>query len=453
MGILKRFFFILVLCLSTQVHAEQTEADYVHSIDFIEKLNRKYPELLWLTGHSISNTQENKSLSSSQSWSEKIFDKHYPEYDRSILSIISLHLIRIGDYNAYKYFIKSQPLGKKLRFQNFQKLNMKVQELQKWDPKIIEALETALVLRDVGKTSIAHKKIKDVNLTEPDHDLFYAKVIKKYAHIFPSFNALSLRHQALLKKEANIIHYGHFSHLEGGPEMLTKIEKSNLISKQPWIFDFNLLIHLCDVAGASGHLYPLGAREMNEETFQIKHLMRKSVLQLKYKSRQDVLKYFIDERAKWIDQPLTSSSDYIIVRTAAMLRITTPEYTTKFNKAFAQLSQEQKNLILEEFYPLTERDSATPTYVPAVLLNIFHNHSLSSREKQRIKFLFHHGLPFIATVLHEFRHNHANIPYNKNLTLNFNEIARIAREDPLQLKTRDYQIEEDGTVIIPHQKI
>ena len=176
-------------------------------------------------------------------------------------------------------------------------------------------------------------------------------------------------------------------------------------------------------------------------------------MQLKYKSRQEVLKYYLSERGKWIDQPLNSTRDYTLVRIASLMRVVTPEYTKRFNTEFSKLSQDNKNLILEEFYPLTERKDRTATYIPATLLNLLSNKDISKKEKNRIKFVFKEGLPFIATVLHEFRHDQANIPYDKNITLNFNEIAKIAKEDPMKLKTRDYTILKSGIVTIPNERI
>jgi len=85
--------------------------------------------------------------------------------------------------------------------------------------QMAQAMETALVLGDIGKSEKARTVFKPYGVTSPDHDDFYGsamQVVKDQPHLCPSFSKLPIAGQKLLLEVANLAHYGHIAHLEGG---------------------------------------------------------------------------------------------------------------------------------------------------------------------------------------------------------------------------------------------
>jgi len=52
-----------------------------------------YPELEWLLDKSVQQTQEGKSEQFEHSWSKQLTGQHYPEFERTMLSMVCLYLL------------------------------------------------------------------------------------------------------------------------------------------------------------------------------------------------------------------------------------------------------------------------------------------------------------------------------------------------------------------------
>lgn len=92
-----------------------------------------------------------------------------------------------------------------------------------------------------------------------------------------------------------------------------------------------------------------------------------------------------------------------------------------------------------------EELARTPTYMPAVLVNLANNQSLGSSKEERISQAVVLGLPFIARVLETHKQHVALSLADPNIPLNFNRAAGIAKTNPSALNGM-YSIDPEGNV-------
>lgn len=89
----------------------------------------------------------------------------------------------------------------------------------------------------------------------------------------------------------------------------------------------------------------------------------------------------------------------------------------------------------------------TPTYMPAVLVNLANNPSLGSSKEERISQTVILGLPFIARVLETHKQHLASLKVDSAIPLNFNKAAGVAKTNPSALNGK-YTIDAEGNVCV-----
>jgi len=175
------------------------------------------------------------------------------------MKLHSLRLILDGSDIAYKIFTKDQPEKSRLSFESFQTLHLQGKKIleSKWgglsSQEIEQAMNTALVIRDLGKSEKARELFSPYGAKAPDHGDFHAEVIQvleKHPELCPSFVKLPLAARKLLLKTINL----HISHIELNANMFCKLQKNITASTDPIALSFDLFVHTCDVAGTLGHL-------------------------------------------------------------------------------------------------------------------------------------------------------------------------------------------------------
>ncbi|MDP3372164.1 MAG: hypothetical protein Q8S21_04660 [Candidatus Paracaedibacteraceae bacterium] len=417
---------------------------------WVENKIKEYPELEWLLSDAVQHTQEGKSeqYKYEHSWSKKLKGKHYPEFERTILSIVSLHLIVNGSDQAYKRFTSLQPQKDKLSLVSFKRLHEFANSIIENDLHFLQTLEVNLILGDMGKTQTARLKAKKYGIIESDHDIFLDACLKKCPGIFPTFLSISDKAKKILKKVNGLVHFGHVTHVEGGPEILTKLKQSGTLDKDLKEFDFEILTHICDVSGARGHEDNSGSKVLTENTFKSIESVKEAIHFLKEHSEKEAMEHYIHARANLLGLD-KNKQIYILARIGSMLRLFSKEEGKALKDAYASLSFDQKMLLQEELDPLTYRTERTPTYVPALLVNLS-----STLEKQgltryqAIQECITKGSVFIAQVLRAYRTGKTNVPYNPQLTLNFNKAAGQVRDNPALLNNISFKIDSDLNVII-----
>lgn len=407
-----------------------------------------YPELRWLLAEDVQHTQEGQSTASEQSWSQKLIGMHHPEFERTILSMVCLYLIADGTEEAYTRFTMLQPDSEKLSKNSFKRLHQFADEVLSAHPDQLKALEINLLLGDLGKTQEARKHAARFNISEPDHDLFLDQCLTHCSQIFPTFPHLSNDTQKKIREVTGLVHFGHLTHVEGGPEMLTKLKQSGILKEDPKGFDFETLTHICDVSAARGQEDNRGSKVMTENVFRALEAVKDMFHVLSAHTETDALKHYLKTRAEWLGF-IGKDEELLLARLGSEMRLFFPEEGKALKLAYEDLPQEQKKLLHQELDPFTVRKDRTPTYVPAFLVNFLSTCSKQGLSKEEsVGRCMREGVTFIGHVLHQYRQGHANQPYNPELTLNFNKAAGQARENTTLLKSATFAINPEGSVEI-----
>jgi HAD superfamily hydrolase (TIGR01509 family) len=423
---------------------------------WVEKCVQRHPEILWLADASVRKTEEGKE-SLEGTYSEQFFGRKYVEFDRTIMTLYCLKLILNGSDNSYHAFTAAQPAEAKLTRESFHVLHLQGLSLlkSKWkgmsELQIAHAMETALVLGDIGKSEKARGIFKPYGAAAPDQDDFYGEamhIMQSHPELCSSFARLPSLAKKLLIKVANLAHYGHVTHLEGGAGMFSKLKKSQIPMLDPIALSFDLFIHTCDVAGALGHVDSHSSLAYNELTHIALQAMGKAVRILSdpQKDEWDAYNAYLETRASWLGLDAGEQPDRILARIGAMLRLFTPEEGKILREAMSEFDDDMRNCIMMQLDVQREDQIVkTPTYVPALLVNLSNNVDLGTAKEERLFKAVALGLPFIARVLKQYREMLAEGKIDPDIPLNFNKVAGIAKSLPERLRD-DFFIDQEGNV-------
>ncbi len=254
----------------TRVVDKQPIAPLVVSMDWLKEACDRYPEMQWLADDNVFRSEENVAIESDQSYSLCLYKKYYPEFDRTALSLKAFKTFYKGDYKEYLLFTYKQDPIFRLSYKTFKEIQHFFQttlgSLKDLDEKgKIELMECLILFCDLGKSSIAQNLATEIGICEPNHNLFFSRVIQKRPDLFPSYahlSTLAKQHLIALAKQPQ---FGYMTHFEGGIELFQRLEESNFLD-EPELVNFAFMAHICDVAGAQGHVEPTSSINYNEKT-------------------------------------------------------------------------------------------------------------------------------------------------------------------------------------------
>ncbi len=468
-----RIGLIVVLALlgvSADAYAESTPSSVLSQqmgpvvkakavgIDWVRLCLKEYPEILWLAEEGVRVTEEGRATLQG-SYSELLFGKKFIEFDRTIMTLHCLRLVLHGGEDAYQQFVKAQPKNSKLSRNSFDILHKqglilmqsRFQGMTEWE--MVQAMEAALVLGDIGKSEKARSIFKPYGAKAPDHDDFHEEVIEilqENPHLSPTFARLAQGAKELISKTANLAHYGHITHLEGGPGMFSKLQQNEAVKNCPILIPFSYFVYLFDVAGALGHVNNQSSLVYTESThFAISEVFKSCrVLENSSKTEKDAYDTYLAVRARCLGMDIQNPTDCVLTRVGAMLRLFTVEEGAYLKQAFSRLSKAEQDQIVKQLSFIEgEELDRTPTYMPAVLVNLANNPQLAASERERLSQAVALGLPFIARVLQEHKENLRNPKADPTVPLCFNQIAGIAKKAPYALKGK-FCIDSEGNVCV-----
>ncbi len=437
-----------LLWISTNIFV--TTDPSIGSESWVHEKIKAYPEISWLGGEGVRQThdmQKGASEGDLKSPSFRLYGKKYPEFDRTILSLMCLNWFVKGDEDAYKAFTSAQKEPDKLSYESFSNLSKLYDKLISSGVPL-EDFEIALVLGDTGKTETARAYFKEI--TASDHDEFLKEALQRDAALFPSFKKLTPWGQEILPQISGIVHFGHFLHLEGGVEMLIPLLESHIIEQDPKALEFDFLVHIADVSGAGGHINPTCSIVMTENVYKALMAIDASLDLLKKEGTtvQDVLENYIKIRALWIDLKAKTAEERFLTRLGAMIRLYEKEDGQILKNAFKKIDPTQQTLFVQMFDPLSpDLPNITPTYIPAVFANLYNNKSLEDSKEERLSKTLELGLPFVARVLKMYQDHLLDGKMNIMDPLNFNDMARVAKEYPEALASISVFIDPENNVM------
>ncbi|MBX9744042.1 MAG: hypothetical protein K2X08_02390, partial [Chlamydiales bacterium] len=116
-------------------------------------------------------------------------------------------------------------------------------------------------------------------------------------------------------------------------------------------------------------------------------------------------------------------------------------------KAIAELDPAMQSRIAAQLDVQLKESGRTPTYMPAVLVNLANNPELGAAKEERLSKAITIGLPFITRVLEQHRELMAKGEIDSTIPLNFNAVAGVAKNSPYSLKG-EFTINQEGSVLM-----
>lgn len=414
----------------------------------VSQILESYDELTWLANGQVKKTEEGIDLKQSKTYSEQLFQEKFPEFDRTMTSLVCLELVIQGGDVAYQQFTAQQNSAEKLSRDSFNDFHNTAIKLLQSHPQLAadtlhHAMQVALLFGDMGKTPHARILANQRGIDAVDHDDFIEAVLHHCPDIFPTWKTLAPAAQELLREATGLAHFGHIYHLEGGVSMFHALKERDILNRDPFVFEFAYFIHCCDVSAALGHLDSTGSRTVDQNTYQMLMAVKDSCMQLKTENETAAYKHLLNRRAEYMNFDTTEPLERVLTRVGAMLRIFSAQEGQVLRDALQQLSQEDVKLIAEELDDISL--PRTPTYVPAVLLNLSNHSSLGASRQERLQKAVTIGLPFIAAVLKQYRLNSDEHTVHP---LNFNPIAGYVKTHPENLAHCEFAIDAEGMVSV-----
>lgn len=449
-----RIFHLVFLCvclLLIGMKPKQKERDAVeaiqsmgYSLGWIKRLVEEYPEIEWLADQKVHITQESVGVVSGYSPSYILYKRFYPEFDRTVLTLKSFEVFYKGTYRDYLFFTHKQDPQFRLKYATFREMQKffrsTFEKLEIRSEKEIEKLLCCYILfSDLGKTKTARGLASKKGIKEKNLDLFFSKIASNCPEIFPSFHALNEKSRKMLVRLAKQNHFGHIAHFEGGVELFSEMENSDFL-KDRLLMDLAFIGHICDVAGAQGHVEPCTSINYNEKTHQLLLDVKEACENIPLMGSSKAWDCFLEKRAKALEIGLEGNLNPIILRIGSMMRFTTPYEAQLLKSALFKLDP----IELESVHDAFVWDSRVLVkYIPAVLLNLVHNPSLGQNLSDRIEQTVFLGLPFLAKSM-----NQVKSQKTPQEALNFNPIAKIAKENPQELSNKRVCIDHKGIVTV-----
>lgn len=441
------FNLVTIVCSVFLIQFTQLYADFSAADNYSQ-----YPELHWLASEAVQITQENRAKPTQDAYSIQVAGALYPELDRTLLSLKCLEWFWNGTKTDYEAFIQDQPQPQ-LTWESFSAIHEHLMHLSQDLPnfteeQLHEALKVSIVIGDLGKSIPFKQKMEKFGIHAEDHDVFLEEVMHQSEALkdLPSFQKLPLQSQQLIQDASGVGHFGHMSHLEGGPKIFSELKE--FLKKEHAVaqLKFEYLSYLMDTASAAGHVTQKSSLVFNENVYQVHSVLWNSILLLPTHSEEEVYADYLKKRGEWVGvKDINTPFNFLVARAACLMRLYTPEQGSALSAALKGLPESQLANIRSYFYIDLPKYSqsllakeATPTYMPAVLVNLINNPSLGNTQLERIQKAVALGLTSLATVLLDWR---GSPDYNPDLVICFNPIAKVAKETPEKLTSDHFAID------------
>ncbi|UNM06390.1 MAG: hypothetical protein H6925_01325 [Holosporaceae bacterium] len=409
------------------------------TLQFARSLVGKYEEVNWLLDRRVNATLQGEKGVPENSWSVQITrekegnGRHCIEFERTVHSVLCLHVFNQGGDAAYSWFVQNQkthPLTRK----NFDKISALVQEVvSKYG---LDLIETNLILGDLGKTPKARDLAAPHGVTEGDHDIFLAKCLEHCPDIFPTYVKLGAEQKDIIQKYAGLVHFGHLWHVEGTAIKMLSHLKETGVMKDASDFDFEYVTHICDIAAVLAHVSQNGSLILTDDAFETMEEAMETVRALAGMAPNKALQIYLNLRAKRIglDGIQDVATRNVLARLAAMMRLRVRDDALGKELLAAWESMPNKEQVLQVLDPMSEDTTPTPTYVPAVLENMRNALSKHMAPQDTLNAAIGTALPWMVKVIEAYKEGKGTT-YPDELTLNFNPIGGVVRDAPHALDT------------------
>lgn len=429
---------------------------------------QSYPELAILANSKTAATSEGVTSNDDiNSWTYFLIkaglleytDQKYIELERTLHSVVCLHLIVDGSKLAYNYWTQQQQLAV-LNSDSFKKLYNLARHFES-NSETLKVIEASLVYSDLGKS----EEIKQLGIKEgliiDDHDefmeAFYNSSAEVRKKIIPSFELLpdKIKQRVIELNTCMPIHWGYFLQLEGGQHMFAKLLNGKTITSE--ILKSNFLINICDISGALAHVMPLGSLTFNQNVWSGFQMVLETIEQfLMHKNAAKAYLDLMQAKANCLGYLLDSDNDEnlsILTRLSFFMRLYSKKDGELLKKYADTIWSKEESLLIKKVFGINSGINTWkyhPTYMPAVLLNLFNSTSeISDKYKRALS-----GVVVLAKIIDRYQ----KLGYhNTESSLCFNKLASQAKSNPEwfseKFETSQINWDDPKNLIIDHSKI
>ncbi|RMZ86869.1 hypothetical protein DV736_g5903, partial [Chaetothyriales sp. CBS 134916] len=322
--------------------------------------------------------------------SKELFGKGFGEINRTLVGVLALRWIWNDDYG---HFIQGQQESLRLQPASFAWLRRYFQKNVKTQDDLL-ALIIAMIINDVGKDpTLASDYLKQTGVGLPDqnHDSLLYEAAN--AGIIPCLGLLAeeQKRDLLLGLElGSELNAGQLAQAESVPISLEFLQS---MKGREHAFEMKFMEQILDVAGALGHKYPYGAKNLIQpvfDAFQTVHEVSRKIISGELDLRQgydEVLKKrgLLLETIGFRRLSVSDDEQRALLRLLTMGRTADVQQAELFQQAFQELDRGNKDKLVMglNIDGNVNEKAVLPYYMPAVLSDVLETTKDSSEEEKR----------------------------------------------------------------------
>ena len=323
--------------------------------------------------------------------SQQLYGQDYIEVNRTVLGMLALKWLMVGDHGDYNAFTCQQAPVVKLRPESFEKLRRLFQEgLQ--DSKDIYALLVAMVVNDLGKDpDLSEDVIAGTGDSKQNHDMIvYAAAQANMIPLLDDFDAARKADLILGLQFGSGLNAAQLAQAENVP---ANLKGALLMKGHDKAFSIKYMELLLDVAGADGHLDARGAKAMIEPVFQ-SFMTTRQVLQDIVAGKCDLRTGYdqvLTHRQKMLEKDgfktlsVTVPLERALLRLLTMSRTASKHQADQISQAFYSLPNSTQRALVDGLSVDGYNDGTAilPYYIPALFAETIRN-TAKSNDKQQV---------------------------------------------------------------------
>lgn len=194
-----------------------------------------------------------------------LFHENYDEVNRTLVGLLSLRWIHLGDYEN---FARSQSSEVRLTKESFLWIRQFYQQAIV-DSDALYALITSIIINDLGKDpqlASDYQKATGIDVSNSNHDAILLKACE--AGLVDSLEKLPDQYKSDIVRAIELgatFNFGQLAQAENAPVCLSGLLQ---MKESPRSFQLRFMEQLLDIAGAAGHIDWTCAKKLTQPIFE-----------------------------------------------------------------------------------------------------------------------------------------------------------------------------------------
>ena len=304
-----------------------------------------------------------------------VFHENYDEVNRTLVGLLSLRWIHLGDYEN---FVRSQSSEVRLTKESFLWIRQFYQQAIV-DSDALYALITSIIINDLGKDpqlASDYQKATGIDISNSNHDAILLKACE--ACLVDSLEKLPDQYKSDIVRAIELgatFNFGQLAQAENAPVCLSGLLQ---MKESPRSFQLRFMEQLLDIAGAAGHMDWTCAKKLTQPIFESYRNV--------YDACQGVITGTLDLQGGYDLIPIRravtlhhkgfrlmqveeSQNDRALLRLFCMGNVTTLETTQLFEATWNALDNSIREALVYSLNVNGQKGepAVQPTYMPAFL--------------------------------------------------------------------------------------